>query len=481
MRTHGRVARRPLLGGALALVALCLLAFGAPAALGRVRYAAPGGNGPQPCDQSAPCSLEEAASGGGPLGVEEGDEVVVEPGTYHPTEPIEVEAEVAIGGAPDEPSPLIEGVEPTGFYAADDYVHDLRIDQASGLIGFGQYHGIAERVYVTAGVDVEACNAVYGTLRDSLCVADPSTGIGIEVGVGGKGTFGETLVGDTAIGAYAINVAGNQGAKVTASATNVIADGALDDLHLDSDSKPGSSATLELVHSDYSSASAEGSSVTYTPIGSAGNVTAEPLFADAPAGNFQSAAGSPTIGGGDVGAVLPGETALNGAPRTSVLACGAPPSVDIGAYQVPSVANCPVPPAPVTRTSPPPPSAPSLSLFLLSRKTFAVGSGKAKGKGKPRGTTIAFSLSEPATVTLTVVRQKTGKKCRRAPRSKPCLATVGSFSATGVAGGNKVPFGGKVNGKALAPGRYLLQASATTSALSSPTLTTGFRVVPAGG
>jgi hypothetical protein len=44
-----------------------------------------------------------------------------------------------------------------------------------------------------------------------------------------------------------------------------------------------------------------------------------------------------------------------------------------------------------------------------------------------------------------------------------------------------VPFSGKVKGKALAPGRYLLQASATASGLSSPAVTTGFRVAPTGG
>ncbi len=67
----------------------------APAA---VRYAAPGGGGPEPCVEAAPCSLPAAVNGHAPTDVGDGDAVVVGPGTYHPGTSPDIEHAMVVGG-----------------------------------------------------------------------------------------------------------------------------------------------------------------------------------------------------------------------------------------------------------------------------------------------------------------------------------------------------------------------------------------------
>jgi hypothetical protein len=124
-----------------------------------------------------------------------------------------------------------------------------------------------------------------------------------------------------------------------------------------------------------------------------------------------------------------------------------------------------------------------LSGYGLSRTTFAAaGSGASVGtKAAVRvkakvGTTVSYTVSEPATVTFTVEQVKGGRQvagvCRkptRKNRTQPrCdLPLKGSFTDAGEVGANAFKFTGRLNGKALKPGKYQLVATALDGAGNS--------------
>jgi streptogramin lyase len=83
-----------------------------------------------------------------------------------------------------------------------------------------------------------------------------------------------------------------------------------------------------------------------------------------------------------------------------------------------------------------------------------------------RGSTLAFSLSEAAEVTIAVARRRAGRRvggvCRppsRRTRSRPRCAryvAMGALRRRARAGENTVAFSGRLNGRPLRPGRYRL-------------------------
>jgi hypothetical protein len=358
--------RRGRLGLAL-LLALALVAIGAGGArAANVRYAGPSGAGPQPCLQAAPCSLKEALTGTGKNGVQEGDVVVLEQGTYHLSSGIAFEHVSSVGGEAGASMPLIEssgsfGLEPGGPVE----VHDLGIAQAAGKgSGLILINGSsAERVYVTSD-DVReytaACD-LFGSvaLRDSLCanLAQTGGGTGVTASTGPGATSTATLDNVTAVGQLGISNRNVAGANMLVDGTNVIASGRVDDLELGTDSSAGTASTIKLSHSDFSTHAVEGTGNTFTSPSARQNVSAKPLFVDPAAGDFHQAPSSPTIAAGDLSVLQPGELDLDRAPRSSALTCGAAPTVDIGAYQSPP-GECAPPPSPPVGGSPPPAPAP---------------------------------------------------------------------------------------------------------------------------
>jgi hypothetical protein len=123
--------------------------------------------------------------------------------------------------------------------------------------------------------------------------------------------------------------------------------------------------------------------------------------------------------------------------------------VDIGAYQYIAPAG-------------------ELTALSLGAKRFraakggrAVASARKKRRA-PVGTRVTYGLSNPGTVTFTVQR-RTVKK-RKGKKKVVFKPVKGSFSASGAAGPGSFKFSGRLNGKALKPGRYRLvgQTSATT-------------------
>ncbi len=119
---------------------------------------------------------------------------------------------------------------------------------------------------------------------------------------------------------------------------------------------------------------------------------------------------------------------------------------------------------------------PVISKLSIGRR-FRLGKGLVKAAAKkpkvPVGTTVRFTLSEAATVRLTVGRKlagrRSGKRCvaptkkrRKAKRCTRTVAVKGSASVAGRAGANRVAFAGRLSKKiVLKPGEYLLSAVAT--------------------
>ena len=110
---------------------------------------------------------------------------------------------------------------------------------------------------------------------------------------------------------------------------------------------------------------------------------------------------------------------------------------------------------------------PVVSGLSLAHRTFAV----AKRKPAPKGTTIRFNLSEPASVRFTITQKRPGrrmgKRCvaptRKLRHAKRCARTLtlGSFTRSEPAGAASVRFSGRLGGRKLGPGSYTLTLSPT--------------------
>ncbi len=132
------------------------------------------------------------------------------------------------------------------------------------------------------------------------------------------------------------------------------------------------------------------------------------------------------------------------------------------------------------------------ALKVTPSSFFAAPSGATISKTsktttkKTYGTTIAYSDSQAATTTFTVLSETPGnmqgKSCRKPSKSnkhgKRCtiLKTIGGFTHTDTAGANKLRFSGRLGAKKLAKGSYKLQAVPRGVAGSGVTVSTGFKI-----
>ncbi|MDW5594492.1 Ig-like domain-containing protein [Conexibacter stalactiti] len=99
---------------------------------------------------------------------------------------------------------------------------------------------------------------------------------------------------------------------------------------------------------------------------------------------------------------------------------------------------------------------PVLSRVSLSPARFKVGTAKtaltaSAAKALKRGTSVRYTLSESATVTLAIARSGQRK-------------TVGTITPRSKKGANRIAFSGRLGSKALKPGRYVLTLSAVDAA-----------------
>ncbi|MDX6617520.1 MAG: hypothetical protein QOD60_2611 [Solirubrobacterales bacterium] len=344
---RGRVA----LG--LISASLACLVWTASAGAATVRYAKPGAGGPEPCTSAAPCSLADAILGHAGGDVVNGDSVVLFSGfgDYNPGVALNTSAAIDIGGEPGKPAPTINHTLGFGLLSAAATLHDVRLVQTSpGGVGLVMSGGTAERVSVSAAAT--GCRTT-GVLRDSICIsAGVSGGNAIDLG-SSVSTFisNTTLRNVTAVGggsSAAIRANAQNGGQVNVDGVNVLATGGFTQISGTADADPGSRATLTFTHSLYATANAGGinpSSVSLTPAGTNGNLTAAPQFVNQAGGDFHELATSPSV---DAGIAAPdlGSLDLDRALRSQSTCLGGTPIPDIGAYELappqPPVAACSV-------------------------------------------------------------------------------------------------------------------------------------------
>jgi hypothetical protein len=107
------------------------------------------------------------------------------------------------------------------------------------------------------------------------------------------------------------------------------------------------------------------------------------------------------------------------------------------------------------------------------------------------GATVSYRDTLAANTTFRVLRTepgvRLGRTCAKAPgtgrragATKRCtrLLLVGSVTHNDRAGANHFRFSGRLHGRSLSPGTYLLQATATLAAQTSRTTKAGFQILP---
>ena len=316
---------------------ICCLALTAPASAAAAdRYAAPGASGPEPCNPS-PCSVQQAVNGAA-----DGDQVILAPGNYASVPGLKINHAIDVGGAPGAVPVLGLGFESVRLEHPGATLHDVRIDLPGPAMAYAlvMENGTLNRVYVSTGeLTAGACAVSGGQLRNSVCWGGFA---GLQMTSTDPGPAHVAIRNVTANGTLVGSAAG---AELAADAVNLLTQGQGENKDLYIDVSTGSSGTISLSHSNYSSVDTSlsaGTNYSYTQPGTNGNQTAEPLFVNPAAGDVHQQAGSPTI---DAGASDPliGPLDLDGNPRSQPPCVGGAPVPDIGAYENTPTVACPKP------------------------------------------------------------------------------------------------------------------------------------------
>ena len=166
----------------------------------------------------------------------------------------------------------------------------------------------------------------------------------------------------------------------------------------------------------------------------------DPQFADAAAGDYRPAAGSPLVDAGLDAPALPGlpATDLTGSPRLVDGNGDCLARLDLGAFELQAPTAPPVPARRARRTARPGPGAPPAIPDTTAPALSAVKVAKAirrSGAATPP-VTIRLRLSEAATLRLTFQRR----------RGKRYVAVKGAVALPLAAGAQRVRFAGRISG-----------------------------------
>jgi sugar lactone lactonase YvrE len=154
-----------------------------------------------------------------------------------------------------------------------------------------------------------------------------------------------------------------------------------------------------------------------------------------------------------------------------------------------------MPPSPTAPGVTPPASGP---VAVISGLTVSPAAFRAASRGAaiarrraPTGTTVSYNDSQAVTAAFTVLRGQSGtvrakRGCVKPPRAahkargKHCTRylRLGSFIHTDHSGPNRFRFTGRVAGRALRSGRYLLQASPVSGGRTAKPSARTFRIIP---
>ncbi len=410
---------RRRIAGLTAVATLALLLLGAAEAAAATRYAAPGGNNVagSECLQTNPCSLFNAASRFAPKSkLEQGDEVVVEPGTYSGaagelgTEAnIAPSAHVSIHGVAGQPRPVImvQGGNGGSAFSLEEPGQTLsRVEiiaaDASGPWVLDSPSAVIDGV-VAVSHGSKPCFAREGLVRDSVSLSTNGSTPALDVLSGSQPVElrNVTLIatGAKAHGLQARAFDNTEEASV--HGIGVIAKGTGADVFASALSASphtpgtGSKVTISLDHSDFAQVmsendAGEGATAIPTP-GSGTNVSAAPRLA---ADGYHELPGSPTV---DAGALDPTDPSLSGSTDIDGEARVMGPAPDIGADELRPPSR---PPAPSTtlKKKPPRKTASRKATFTfvsslagshfeckLDRKAFKPCRSPFRAKGLKRG------------------------------------------------------------------------------------------------
>lgn len=129
----------------------------------------------------------------------------------------------------------------------------------------------------------------------------------------------------------------------------------------------------------------------------------------------------------------------------------------------------------------PPGPAPVISGLAETKRVFAPSRAH-----RARGTVFKLRLDQPAQVTIWIKRLVSGHRiggvCRPVPRHRHaprCTLTllVGALRQRGVSGLNRIPFSGRLNGRALTPGSYVAVFGADNGVMVSKLRTLPFTIL----
>ncbi len=455
----------------LSIIVLALLpsAVVTSAASATQRYASPNPANPiiGACTVDDPCGFFTAVQS-----ASDGDEVIVEPGTYSgDIGPVDFLGKaVSIHGIAGQSRPVVAMNGPHGLVLGDprSHVSDLELDNHGGpaleLAG-----GLAERLVVVAA---DGCELTGGTLRDTVCVATATEAAAVRVEQAGLTTLA-ALRNVTAIArgtaGYGIRAVPTSTGDVQVTVLNTIAHGAAGDLF--ADARDGT-ATIELRASNYATA-VRSDPVTAAIVDDGGHQLTAPLFADADAFDYHELAGSPTIRAGVTDPLDAATLDLDGEPRARL------GFTDIGAdeFPVPVPGHVPVPvPAPPTIVPPRPGRPHDTTAPVLSRPLFSVSAFAVKASARTPEppvhyrASVRFSLSEAATVRGRLLVK----------RGHRWVSAGIAFSKRFKQGNAKLSFAGNLGHATLKPGVYRLALVATDAAKNrSRTTTLTLKVVRA--
>lgn len=140
-------------------------------------------------------------------------------------------------------------------------------------------------------------------------------------------------------------------------------------------------------------------------------------------------------------------------------------------YLVPEIRGTQTPPPTITSPTQAPATPPKLTLLKVTPTALRAARSGASIARTRTGATVSYSLSEASTTTFTVDLElpgaKRGHRCVKASRqnrhSQRCTRYVrltGRFMHADAAGTAHLHFTGRINGRALKPGNYRLDATA---------------------
>jgi hypothetical protein len=324
-----------------------LLSVSTTIALAADRYASPYGTNEAPCTLQLPCDIVTAIDD-----APANSNITLNPGSYGSPTPIATGLtdkghELNIHGISGESPPVIDttaahGISLSGGSTLSEVdVEDTSTAMAAAAIWVTTAPATITNVigHVTAPGGI-ACYA-DGALIDSVCWSQGTDGVAASAPPpplikSGAATLRNDTLSASGAGGDAVQLDGASLTTTEMDLYNTIARGAGVDILVESSPSDTTGSVTVTAHDSNFATTKQGSGGgTFTVPSSTtnGNQSAQPMFADAAAGNFHELSGSPTIGAG-IDSSQNGATDLDGNPREVA------GKTDIGAYQYIAGPSC---------------------------------------------------------------------------------------------------------------------------------------------